>query len=163
MTSKLSRFRASHPPLRRPGFNERVLDGRPLPFEPQRCHYCIWYCGRVGQGTGLVLALPNRHICSMRGKNRIYTEELLREAAKTSESISEVCRKVGIDRPGGGSYELVKNRLKELEIDTSHFLGYRVLAGKRGVAFKNRQKPEEVLISNVGVFLTNGRKVSVLN
>lgn len=69
---------------------------------------------------------------------RQYTEDLIRDAVKKSISVAETCRSLGIHRPSGGSYELIRNRIKEYNIDTSHFLGQRAFAGKRNTLYKNR-------------------------
>ncbi len=82
----------------------------------------------------------------MRGKNRIYTKQGIQDAVDTSLSISDVCRKLGILRPKGGSYQLIQNRIKEYGIDTSHFLGKYIRSGKRGSAFENRKEKELVLV-----------------
>lgn len=80
-------------------------------------------------------------------KNRKYDKDLLIKYATESISISDLCRKMGIIRPAGGSYELIKNRCKEYNIDTSHFLGKSSFAGKRNPNYKNRLKPSEILIN----------------
>ena len=42
---------------------------------------------------------------------RKYTEQILRDAVKTSLSYSDVCRTIGMNRATGSSYELVKNKI----------------------------------------------------
>ena len=49
-----------------------------------------------------------------------YTKELIEEACKTSYSYSEVLRKLG-RRADGGSYQVIKNKIREFNIDVSHF------------------------------------------
>ena len=51
-----------------------------------------------------------------------YTKELIEEACKTSYSYSEVLRKLG-RRADGGSYQVIKNKIREFNIDVSHFTG----------------------------------------
>ena len=62
-------------------------------------------------------------------KPRKYTNKQLEEAVKTSYSIRAVLRKIGLT-PAGGNYESIKKRIRELGLDTSHFLGQAVLRGK---------------------------------
>lgn len=81
-------------------------------------------------------------------KSKIYTEDKLREAVKECLSISDVCRYFG-KSPKGGSYEVVKNRLKFHAIDTSHFLGQNFYSGKRNPIYKNRRTVNEILVANV--------------
>lgn len=54
-------------------------------------------------------------------RNR-YTKELLTEAVKGEITWAGVCRKLGVKPFTGAQYHL-RNRAKELEVDTSHFLG----------------------------------------
>lgn len=51
-----------------------------------------------------------------------YTNEQFIEAVSNSLSIAEVCRKLGIVAVGG-NYRTVKNKISELNLDTSHFTG----------------------------------------
>ena len=51
-----------------------------------------------------------------------YTFEVLSEAAAKTESISGVLRLLGLKR-AGGNFSYISRRLKELEVDTSHFTG----------------------------------------
>lgn len=79
-------------------------------------------------------------------QKRQYTKENILEAVRDSFSISETCRKLGIKRPRGGSFELIKSRINEYQIDISHFLGKAAFAGKRNSNYSKRKKPTEVLI-----------------
>jgi len=62
-------------------------------------------------------------------KPRKYTDEQLEEAVKTSHSIRAVLKKIGLT-PAGGNYESIRKRIRERELDTSHFLGQGILKGK---------------------------------
>jgi hypothetical protein len=62
--------------------------------------------------------------------NRKYSYEALTEAVKTSTSISQVIKKLGNKGCGGGTYACIKNNIKKLGLDTSHFLGQSWLRGK---------------------------------
>lgn len=53
---------------------------------------------------------------------RPYTKEWLEELCKDSLSLAEVLRKAG-RKPGGGSQATLKNKIKEYNIDISHFTG----------------------------------------
>lgn len=52
-------------------------------------------------------------------KWRKYSEQEIREIVQSSQSHSEVAKKLGYS--GGGSLAVLKNMYKELQIDTSHF------------------------------------------
>ena len=80
-------------------------------------------------------------------QSRTYTKEILEEAAKDSLSVSDICRKLN-KTPRGGIFELIKNRLREYEIDTSHFLGQAAVAGKRNPCYNNRKSKEEILVAD---------------
>lgn len=49
-----------------------------------------------------------------------YTKELMQEAVDNSVSIAGVCRYIGL-KPVGGNYKTVSNKIKQYEIDISHF------------------------------------------
>lgn len=75
-----------------------------------------------------------------------YSEQDLKEAVKTSFSIAEVCRKVGL-KPIGGNYKTIKDKIIKFNIDNSHFTGQ---GWNVGLKFKpNPAKPiEEYLVEN---------------
>lgn len=52
---------------------------------------------------------------------RRYTKEVLQEAARQSVSIADVFRYLGFNKWTGSQHKLIKDRLKEYEIDISHF------------------------------------------
>lgn len=54
--------------------------------------------------------------------NRRYTREMLEPICKDSISISEVLKKLGLS-PSGGNHANLKARIKEFNIDISHFKG----------------------------------------
>jgi hypothetical protein len=60
---------------------------------------------------------------------RRYTDNQLEEAVKASHSIKAVLEKLGLT-PAGGNYEMIKKRIRELDLDTRHFLGQAILRGK---------------------------------
>jgi hypothetical protein len=79
-------------------------------------------------------------------QSRIYTKEILEEAVKKSINFGDLCRKLG-KYPKGATYQLIKNRVKDYEIDTSHFLGKLTRAGGRQIGKAAKKKPEEYLKS----------------
>ncbi len=62
------------------------------------------------------------------GTNR-YTKNDFIEAVKSSISMRQVLRKLGLVE-AGGNYHQAKLRIKNLQLDTSHFLGQGHLRGK---------------------------------
>ncbi|MBX3466651.1 MAG: HNH endonuclease [Planctomycetes bacterium] len=78
------------------------------------------------------------------------TEEQLAEAVAASRSVHGVFRHLGL-RVGGGTHALIKRRIRELGLDTSHFTGKASNRGDRtGVlAEHNRRRTrslEDVLV-----------------
>ncbi|MEP0857134.1 HNH endonuclease signature motif containing protein [Coleofasciculus sp. FACHB-SPT36] len=73
-----------------------------------------------------------------------YTKELLEPIVQESVSVSEVLRKLG-KRQSGSIHSYVSKKIKELGIDTSHFLGQAANQGKyhKGV---RRQTWQEILV-----------------
>jgi hypothetical protein len=57
-----------------------------------------------------------------------YTRDLLESACKESVSIAQVLRKLGLAQ-AGGTHSHISRRIKELAIDTAHFLGKRANHG----------------------------------
>lgn len=76
-----------------------------------------------------------------------YTEEDLKKAVENSLSISDVCRKVNI-RPVGGNYKTIKNKLKEFNIDYSHFTGQGWNVGDRFRQVNITKPTIELLVEN---------------
>lgn len=75
-------------------------------------------------------------------KNKRWTQEQLIEAVKTSFSIAETLRKLGL-KPVGGNYNVINGNIKRLNLDISHFTGMLWSKGKR-LGYKKRL--EEYLI-----------------
>ena len=67
--------------------------------------------------------MPRRHT---------YTDEDLRDAVRNSYSIAQVLRHLGLIE-AGGNYATVKRKIRDLAIDTSHFLGQSIWRGKPSV------------------------------
>jgi hypothetical protein len=68
---------------------------------------------------------------------RKYTKEVLQEAVDNSESIAGVIKFLGL-KLAGGTQTNIATRIKEYDIDTSHFLGP---AWRKGKTFSNESKP----------------------
>ena len=84
-----------------------------------------------------------------------YTREDLEEAASNSTSVAGVCRYLKINNPGGSSQTHIRNRLQELEIDTSHFLGK---ASRKGQVPHNRKVAADILVRIVsGSYRTDAK------
>lgn len=79
-----------------------------------------------------------------------YTLEQLTEAVKTSISFYEVARKIGL-KDGGGSQKQIKNKVKQLSLNTSHFLGQAHWRGKQG----NKAKAISYFLVLNGSFITS--------
>jgi RNase P subunit RPR2 len=77
---------------------------------------------------------------------RKYTERQLRDAVKTSRSVRQVLKKLGLAE-AGGNYSTVQKKIDELVLDNSHFLGKGWKRGQSSPIFQ--AKPlEEILVSN---------------
>lgn len=62
-------------------------------------------------------------------KRRTYSDDQIKSAVKSSKSIAEVLRKLGL-RDLGGNYRTIKNHINRLGLDTSHFTGQLWSKGK---------------------------------
>lgn len=79
-----------------------------------------------------------------------YTKEWLEELCKTSYNYDEVLQKAGRSPRSGGNREILKNKIKEFNIDISHFDPSRHF---KTIEFKNKYhqkhyKIEEIFIEN---------------
>lgn len=66
-------------------------------------------------------------------KNIKYTPEVLSPLVKSSFSIAEVLRKLGLRCINGGTHAHVTKKIKVFGLDTSHFLGQMRSIGKNAV------------------------------
>lgn len=66
--------------------------------------------------------------CAM--KKRKYTDEQLIETIKKCFSFRQVLIELGLNPKGGGNYQVIHNKIKELNIDISHFSGKLWSKGK---------------------------------
>lgn len=87
------------------------------------------------------------------GRGTKYSDEQIIEAVKTSISVMEVMRKIGM-KMAGGSHAHLSKRIKSLELDTSHFKGQGHNKGNRD---PKRLSADVVLVED----RLNGRKEGV--
>lgn len=81
-------------------------------------------------------------------KKNFRTKEEYIEAAKKAHSVAEMCRLLGRN-PCGAGYYIMKKKIKEYEIDTSHFLGQGWNKGLKHNPNEYRvKKLEEILVKN---------------
>jgi hypothetical protein len=84
------------------------------------------------------------HYASSMKKSK-YTRELLEPVIRDSVSWAEVLRRLGISFTGGNN-SYVRKKVRELEIDTSHFLGLRANSGARHRGGPDKLGWREVLV-----------------
>lgn len=77
-------------------------------------------------------------------KPRRWTEDQLHQALKSSYSIREVIKKLGLV-PAGGNYEQVKSAIKSLGLDVSHLNG-RGWRKNRTFDFLPRKQLSDILV-----------------
>jgi len=75
---------------------------------------------------------------------RSWTENQLREAAKSSYSIRQVIKKLGL-KPAGGNYYQLHQYIREYGVDTTHFRGMAWNKDLKGTG-RSRHRIEEVLV-----------------
>ena len=76
-----------------------------------------------------------------------YTDEQFREAVKNSLSIAQVAQALGI-KAAGGNYTTIKNKIKELNLDTSHFTGQGWNTGTRYRQIRPTKSLDSILIEH---------------
>jgi len=76
-----------------------------------------------------------------------YTDEQFREAVENSLSIAQVAQTLGI-KPAGGNYITIKNKIKKLNLDTSHFTGQGWNTGKRYKPVRPAQSLDSILVKD---------------
>lgn len=79
-------------------------------------------------------------------KERSWTDKQLIEAVSTGKSIRSVIEQLGLV-PAGGNYVQVKETIKKLGLDISHFSGQ---GWSKGIKYHNKRLPniEELLVIN---------------
>jgi len=76
-----------------------------------------------------------------------HTKKDLEEAVKKSLAIAGVCRELNI-KPCGGNYKTLHFKLKEWNIDTSHFTGAAWNQGEKFIPFSKKYTMKEALVEN---------------
>ena len=98
---------------------------------------------------------------SFAARPRKYTFDELTEAIATSYSMAEVMRKLDI-RAAGGNYATLKQRIIELDLDTSHFTGKLWSKGKQS-GHANRHPLEEILVKDSTYSTTSYLRKRLIN
>lgn len=76
-----------------------------------------------------------------------YTKEILQNAVNTSTSIMGVLRQLGVSESSGGMHYHISRRLRQLDIDTSHFTGTCWNKGRKGVGSNGVIRPwQQILV-----------------
>jgi hypothetical protein len=86
-----------------------------------------------------------------------YTRDRLTEAAQNTDSVYGVIRFLGGNPGSGGTHQLVRKRLKQFSIDTSHFPG---LGYNKGRPSSKRKTASQILTNTAG--LPTRRKARLL-
>lgn len=76
-----------------------------------------------------------------------YSDDELKIAVETSESIRQVLMKLNL-KPQGSNYSNIKRRIKILGLSTEHFLGMGYLKNKSHSWGKRKHTLEEILVEN---------------
>lgn len=79
-------------------------------------------------------------------RKRNYSDEEFIVAVKTSFSIREVLRKIGV-RPTGGNYDVAKRRIIALKLETEHLTGRGHLKG-RSHCWAKKTPTLDILVKN---------------
>jgi hypothetical protein len=87
-------------------------------------------------------------------KSRNYTDYEFSLAVKESGSIRQVLQKLNL-REAGGNYQCAKDRIKKLNLDTSHFHG---MSWNKGKKLPKRNPIETYLVENRLVQSNNLKK-----
>ena len=114
-----------------------------------------------GVVRGLGLPVHGGNICNVQKKAKLfgintshfvgrnhprkYTKEVLQDAVAKSVSYAELCNHLGV-KWHGGIHNYLKTRIKEYQIDTSHFLGRKANSGKRHKGGNKRKSANEILV-----------------
>jgi hypothetical protein len=79
-----------------------------------------------------------------------YTKEILEEAVKKSKTVTEVMRHIGMSKTNGGNHTYISKRIKEFDIDISHFVGSAWNTGN--VAFNRRSAKDILVLKEIGSY-----------
>lgn len=76
-----------------------------------------------------------------------HTKKEVEEAVKKSLAIAGVCRELGI-KAAGGNYKTLSNKIKEWEIDITHFTGKAHNVGENFSPVRKKRPLGEILVEN---------------
>ena len=98
--------------------------------------------GGIGRHAGLYLNFPVYLIFIY--MNIKYTKERLTEVVSECESFRQVLKKLGL-KEAGGNYANIQKRIKQFDIDTSHFHGQ---VWNKGKTWSKVKDITDVLVEN---------------
>lgn len=87
-----------------------------------------------------------------------YTMDQFKEAIKTSESVRQVLKKLGLGE-WSNNYKMVRAKAKELNLDLSHFKGH---GSNKGRTFPSRTVPIQEYLSNARRISSNDLRIRLL-
>lgn len=76
---------------------------------------------------------------------KLRSREQYEEAVRSSLSIAEVCRKLGL-KPYGGNYRTIHSAIRDYNLDTSHFTGQGWNVGERFLPVIKKYSLEDILV-----------------
>jgi len=92
------------------------------------------------------LGLDTAHLRGRGPRPHTWTDDQLRDAVTTSRSVAQTIRKLGLIA-AGGNYDQVQQRMRELQLDSSHFTGQGWNVG--GTFVPTPPRPlDEILVAN---------------
>ncbi len=83
---------------------------------------------------------------SVYGKRYIFSDETIREAVKQATCVVDVLKLIGANMTSGASHVHISKRIRELQLDTSHFHSARGRITQGRPQPKRRKKAEEILV-----------------
>lgn len=135
---------------KRPG--RRVLEGLYLQGGTHRdIAHQFGVCKTTVSKWMISYGIPGRSPGRRRGPP--IDDAILRRIVPTSTTVAEVVRTLGLPETGG-THSRVKNRIQELGIDTTHFLGQRANSGLNHKGGHRRKAWGEILVKR-----SSGRRV----
>lgn len=78
--------------------------------------------------------------------NRSWNDEQLVEAVRTSTTIVDIIRKLGLSDTSAGNWKTIKNHIERLKLDTSHHIGKQWV--KNSQIHPHKYSTEEILVEN---------------
>lgn len=94
-------------------------------------------------------------------RKRTWTDDQLAEAVKEAESVYGVFRILKL-KVGGSQHMIIKKKIKELGLDTSHFLGRGWSKGKKLNHSFTKRDLKEILVENSDYTKTSGLKFRLI-